>query len=40
MARLESRTKLNRRKFLAGVAIAGAAGTRRHNQLPRPRPRR
>ncbi|HZL39816.1 MAG TPA: thiamine pyrophosphate-dependent enzyme [Pseudolabrys sp.] len=25
MARLESRTKLNRRKFLAGVAIAGAA---------------
>ncbi|MFI4959974.1 MAG: thiamine pyrophosphate-binding protein [Hyphomicrobiales bacterium] len=25
MARVESRTKLNRRKFLAGVAIAGAA---------------
>jgi len=27
MARTESRTKLNRRKFLAGVAVAGAAGT-------------
>ena len=27
MARAESRTKLNRRKFLAGVAIVGAAGT-------------
>ena len=26
MARAESRTKLNRRKFLAGVALAGAAG--------------
>ena len=35
MARAESRTKLNRRKFLAGVAIAGAAAPQVANAATR-----
>jgi len=39
MARADSRTKLNRRKFLAGVTIAGAAAPQIANAAIVPTPR-